>query len=309
MRISIVTPTFQRVEYLNQTIESIVTQKGDFELEYIIQDGGSGAEVLDLLRYWENRVAHAEFTGSCKRLEFLVHSEPDNGMYEAINKGFSRATGDIMAWLNSDDMYHPCALQSVTAIFRTFPDIQWLTGIPNSFNETGSRTGFDTFPGAYSRKYLRLGYYDVAYVKSGFNWVQQESTFWRKSLWEKAGAQLPSRYRYAADFHLWREFARHSDLVKVYTFLGGFRVHRNQITADPTLYRRELPDIPPPPASLAFLKRLFDWLPPTRKLFFNRRRGRPFLNLLGLSFGDLTGRTVQWSFSENDWIISLRSIL
>ena len=309
MRISIVTPTFERVEYLNQTIESIVTQKGDFELEYIIQDGGSGTEVLDLLRSWEMRLAHSEFTPGCKRLEFRVHSEPDNGMYEAINKGFSRATGDVMAWLNSDDMYHPYALQSVAAIFRKFPDIQWLTGIPNSFSETGSRTGFDTFPAAYSRKYLGLGCYDVAYVKSGFNWVQQESTFWRKSLWEKAGAQLSSRYRYAADFHLWQQFARHTDLVKVYTFLGGFRVHSNQITANPSLYRHELPDIPPPPASLAFLKRLFERLPATRRLFFNRRRGMPFLNLLGLRFGDLTGRTVEWSFPENDWIIRLRSIL
>jgi glycosyltransferase involved in cell wall biosynthesis len=309
MRISIITPTFNRVEYLEDTIESVVTQKGDFELEYIVQDGGSGNELLDLVDFWKARVARGDFDGGCSRIDFRVYSEPDEGMYDAINKGFVRATGDILAWLNSDDMYHPYALQAVTQIFRKFPDVQWLTGIPNSFNESGSRAGFDPFPAAYSRKYVGLGYYDVAYIKCGFNWIQQESTFWTRSLLEKAGARLPSRYRYAADFHLWQEFARHADLVKVNSFLGGFRVHKNQITADPGLYRSELPQTASPPKSLSVLKKLLDNAPESRRLFFNRRKGAPFLNLFGLNFTDLTGRTVEWSFQNNDWAMGLRSIL
>jgi len=309
MKITIVTPTFNRADYLNETIESIVTQKGDFELEYIVQDGGSGRELLAVLEQWQSRISGGDFQPGCKRLDFSYFSEPDSGMYDAINKGFARASGDVMAWLNSDDMYHPYALQSVAQIFGKFANIDWITGIPNSFNEQGSRTGFDTFPAAYSRKYLGMGYYNVEYVKSGFNWIQQESTFWRRSLWDRAGGKLDSRYRYAADFHLWKEFVRHTDLVKVYSFIGGFRRHGNQITAAPGLYNGELDKIQPPPAGLEFLRKLMKNSPWLRKMFFNRWKGAPFLGLLGLDFQDITGRTVEWSFMDNDWVVRRRSIV
>jgi len=309
MKISIVTPTFNRADYLAATIESIVSQKGDFELEYIVQDGGSGREVLEILERWQARIAAGDFRPGCRQLQFSYFSEPDTGMYDAINKGFARASGDVLAWLNSDDMYHPYALQTVARVFGKFANIDWITGIPNAFNESGSRVGFDTFPAAYSRKYLGMGYYDVRYVASGFNWIQQESTFWRRSLWERAGAKLDSGYRYAADFHLWKEFSRHTDLVKVYSFLGGFRGHGNQITADPALYNGELDSIPPPPAGLGFLRRLLHNFPWLRKLFFNRWKGVPLLPLLGLQFPDMTGRTVVWSFRDNDWVVRRRAIV
>ena len=89
--------------------------------------------------------------------------------------------------------------------------------------------------------------------KYGFNWVQQESTFWRRSLWEKAGGRLDDRFKYAADFFLWREFAKHTDLVKVSSFLGGYRSHGDQVTGDPEVYRDELPGVGKPPAGLSFL--------------------------------------------------------
>lgn len=309
MRISIVTPTYNRTTFLEDTISSIVSQQGDFDLEYIIQDGGSGPELLAILEKWQKKITAGDFAIRCNSLEYKYFVEPDNGMYDAINKGFAKAGGDIMAWLNSDDMYHPFALQTVARVFSRFQDVDWITGIPNSYNTDGSRAGFDTFPPSYSRQFLRAGFYDVKFLPYGFNWIQQESTFWRADLWRRAGGTVDCRYRYAADFYLWRQFAKLTDLVKVESFLGGFRVHEDQFTANPEVYRKELPVAGKPPRGLKLLRKLLKTLPAASKCFFNPRKGFPFVNLLGLKFGQLSGRVIVWSFTENAWILRWKSIV
>lgn len=309
MKISVVTPTYNRATYLDHTIESIVTQKGDFDLEYIVQDGGSKGEVPDILRKWKERIDGGTVGRGCRSLDFRYFIEPDRGMYDAINRGFARSSGDVLAWLNSDDMYHPFALQTVAQIFGRFDSIHWLTGIPNSFNRYGSRSGYDAFPPAYSRRFLRDGCYRLACLDKGFNWIQQESCFWRRSLWEKTGGALDTRYAYAADFYLWLAFADHTDLVKVNSFLGGFRVHDDQFTNDPGLYAAELPEIKPVPGGYRILRSLLHRFPSTKKYFFNARHGFPFLNILGLRFADLVGRTVEWSFADQEWKMWTKAIL
>lgn len=122
-RISIVTPCFNMEEYLECTIQSIVSQKYP-NLEYIIVDGGSTDRSVDIIKKYDGA------------LEWWV-SESDNGMYHAIQKGFSKATGEIMAWLNADDMYHSKALFSVAQIFDSFPNIEWIQGRPTLFDEDG----------------------------------------------------------------------------------------------------------------------------------------------------------------------------
>ena len=309
MKISIITPTFNRTTYLNQTIESIVTQKGDFELEYIIQDGGSGQELIDILEKWKRKIDNNQIEIGCKKLTFNYFIEKDNGMYDAINKGFEKATGEIMAWLNSDDMYHPYALNTVSQIFKKFSNVQWITGIPNSYNSFGCRSGFDKFPEAYSRKYIQDGFYDVKFVDYGFNWIQQESTFWNRDLWEKIGSKISTKTKYASDFYLWQSFAKHADLVRVDSFLGGYRSHEDQITASPELYTNELPDRSNPPNGLRLLKKTLDSFSITRKLFFNKRKGSPFMNILKINYNHLIGRVIMWSFAKNDWIIFHKAIV
>lgn len=119
---------------------------------------------------------------------------------------------------------------------------------------TGFRTGFDRSPEVYLRKYIEAGYYDVEFLEWGFNWIQQESTIWKRVLWDRCGG-LDLAYKYAADFHLWQNFARHADMVRVQSFIGGFRVHGDQITANPGVYRAELSQMRRPPEGLKTLQK------------------------------------------------------
>lgn len=305
MKISIVTPTYNRTTFLNETIESIVTQQGDFELEYIIQDGGSNQELLDILENWKQKIENKEIKIQCKKLTFNYFIENDNGMYDAINKGFEKSTGDILAWLNSDDTYHHGALQSVMQIFNKFNTVNWLTGIPNTTNIFNSCCNYDDFPAAYSQKYISEGYYRAENLAFNFQWIQQDSTFWRRSLWEKVGSNLDSQYKYAADFYLWKNFAKHTDLVKVRCFLGTYRVHDDQFTATPEIYLDEA--LPPSqlPNSFKILYHLLVNIPKIRRIIFRR----PILTSLKLQPSTLEGRVIEWSWMQNSWYIFKKTIL
>lgn len=305
MKISIVTPCFNRADYLNSTIESVLLQQGDFSLEYIIQDGGDSAEVESILDRWAARVASGEFDGRCRSIDFRVMRERDGGMYDGLNRGFARSEGEIMAWINSDDVYHPGAFQTVSEALSQNPSVYWIAGIANSFNGRGSRTGFDSFPPAYSREFVKRGLYRSENSRFGLTWIPQDNVFWRRPLWEAAGGRIDSQYRYAADFHLWRAFAEHAELVKLYSFLGGYRFHGDQITADPALYLSEIPPHENPPVGWQHLHRLLSAAPRAEKLIFNVRRGYPILPYRGVSFDMLTGHVLRWSFQSMRWDMSL----
>lgn len=305
MKISIVTPSFKRLDYFEKTIDSIINQEGDFELEYIVQDGGGDERIA---RFLEKKSIEIRLRN--KKVKFKYFIEKDDGMYNAVNRAFARTTGDILAWLNTDDMYHPFALSTVNEIFKNHTDIEWITGIPNSYNMAGQRVGFDSFPNSYSRKFIREGFYDVENLDCGFNWIQQESTFWRRSLWNKAGP-LNENLRLAADFHLWQSFAEHTDLVKVYSFLGGFRNHDNQLTNAPEKYKAEMPNIINVPKGLRELKKALASEQGAREkyLAFNEKSIKLLHQKFGLVRDDLCGRVVKWSHEKNEWQVFWELIL
>ncbi len=307
---SIVTPSFKRWSYLDNCIESVLTQEGNFAIEYVVQDGDSPRQVIDVLDRWRIACDTGAFKPKCKGgISYTVTTEPDNGMYDALNRGFAKTSGEIMAWLNTDDLYHPGAFETVRQIFQRFPDVGWITGIPNSFNQYGARTGLDSFPSAYSREYIRRGWYDARFIRYGFNWIPQDCCFWRRSLWEKAGGYLDENKRYAADFDLWQRFAAHTDLVKVYVLLGGFRCHGDQLTAEPGQYDAELPQRKKPPKTLGALNIACKMLPPFRRFVFRGGKLTFPIRLIGLRRGHLTGRTIHWSYQTNSWVMQWRPVL
>ncbi len=212
-RVSIVTPSFNQAQFIEETIRSVLLQ-GYPNLEYLVIDGGSTDGSVEIIKKYE------------RWLTYWV-SESDRGQAHAINKGFERTTGEILAWINSDDKYCPWAFDVVGSIFSACPQVEWVTSSSGiTWGPTGLPTGCGHIDG-FSRSGFYLGQ-NLGSRRYFRGWIQQESTFWRRSLWERAGSQVREDLRYAVDFELWARFWQYAELVTVNIPLGGFRIHGNQ---------------------------------------------------------------------------------
>lgn len=304
MKFLIVTPSLNRIDFLDATIASVVSQAGDFEIEYIVQDGGSNHPVIELLKNWKQRIDSGDFKPPCKKLVFRYFVEADENMYEAINKGFAVGSGDVMAWLNTDDAYLPHAFATVQEIFSRYKDTDWLIGTSTCINSAGAVTSVNPRNLGISRYFVQRGYYraDIPF----FDWLPQESIFWRASLWKKAGP-LSTQYRLVSDFKLWQSFAKHTTPTKCESLLGAFRYHEKQMTNAPDAYPNELGEAPVIPFGLRFLCAL-SWLTPRlSRLLACLPLKRLFLACLGLKKEQITGEVVHWDFEGQKWVNSEKS--
>lgn len=198
--ISIVTPSYNQAEHLEQTILSVLNQNYPC-LEYVIIDGGSTDGSVDIIKKYESR------------LTYWI-SEKDNGQYDAINKGFKLTTGEILGWINSSDILLPWTFEVISQIFILNSNVKWITGLPSHFN---SGKG----PSNISLHSLRNKY---DFLSGDYRWIQQESTFWKRNVWEKVGG-LDLDVKFAGDFKLWLDFFNYTDIYYVSTILSSFRFH------------------------------------------------------------------------------------
>jgi glycosyltransferase involved in cell wall biosynthesis len=202
--ISIVTPNLNYGKFLGRTLASVLDQRYP-ALEYIVIDGGSTDESLRVLK-----------THAADGLRWQAC--PGLGQYESINYGFAGSSGEIMGWINSDDIHLPWTLRTVGTIFQEFPDVDWVVGAPSIIQDGAVQEVALARP--FSQEALALG----LYTGGTFGIVQQESCFWRRRLWKRAGP-LNDKCGLAADFDLWMRFARLAELVACTALLGGFSVH------------------------------------------------------------------------------------
>ncbi len=197
--VSIITPSFNQAAFLETTIRSVLDQ--DYPaLEYFIIDGGSTDGSLEIIQ----RYAH--------RLAGWV-SEADRGQTDAINKGFAMAHGEILAWLNSDDVYQPGAIAGAAAYLQENPRVGLVYGDASYIDESGRTIG--RFP-ARQTDYRRL--------RQGYVHIPQQSAFFRTSLWKAAGPLDPSFY-FAMDYDLWVRLASRSRVVYLPQLWASFRLH------------------------------------------------------------------------------------
>lgn len=205
-KISIVTPSFNQGTYIERTLLSVVDQSYP-NLEYFVQDGGSKDSTVEVLK------KHALSLSGWA-------SEADSGQSQAINRGFAKTSGDIMAWLNSDDLLLPGALNVVRSYFNHHPDVDVVYGNRLLIDVNDREIGRWILPGHDSD------------VLSWADYVPQETLFWRRRIWEKVGGQVDESFRFAMDWDLLVRFRdAGAKFGHIPQFLGAFRIHEQQKTS------------------------------------------------------------------------------
>lgn len=205
-RISIVTPSFRQAHFIEETIDSVLDQNYP-SLDYFVQDGASDDGTVDILKRYEMRLSGWE-------------SFRDGGQSEAINLGFAKTSGEIMAWLNSDDLLMPGSLATVAEYFDAHPEVDVVYGHRILIDEKGDEIGRWVLP-AHDDEVL-----------SWADFIPQETLFWRRSIWEKAGGRIDENFRFAMDWDLLQRFrSAGARMVRLPDFLGAFRIHNAQKTS------------------------------------------------------------------------------
>ena len=213
-KISIVTPSLNQGEFLEECIDSILSQNYP-NLEYIIMDGGSTDNSVEIIKKYDKYLTYWQ-------------SQADGGHYAAVNAGFEKTTGEIMGWLNSDDKYHSDAFYKLAATFGHNKQVEWVMGIPTEWDRNGKHIHSQMQTPLWSRKMLLDKQWVEQYQQLQHTWIQQESTFWTRSLWEKAGSKLQTNLNLAGDFELWLRFSRYAPLYLLRSLIGGFRTYDTQ---------------------------------------------------------------------------------
>lgn len=239
-RVCIVIPSRNAREFLDQTLFSLVSQAGPFRLHIHVQDGESSDGTLEAAEAWRLRLQAGHVPVLCEEIAMSTASEADAGMYDAINKGFTKLQaepGDLMAWLNADDVLLPGAVRFAMDRMRQFPEIAWMGSRPSEA-DAGMVTTKIHEPQVYPSKTLAAGLHDGRHLR----FVMQEGSFWRGWLWREAGGLRPD-LRLAGDFDLWRRFASITPLYTADVVLAVHRRHAGQLSKAMEAYYREIDEL------------------------------------------------------------------
>ena len=202
--VSIITPSFNQAAYLEETIQSVLGQTYP-RIEYILIDGASQDGSLEIIRKYEGKLAHWV-------------SEKDKGQTDAINKGFARARGEFLGWLNSDDTLLPEAVEEAVAYLQEHSGVGLVYGDANYIDEKSRVIG--KFPAAQT---------DLPKLRRGYVHIPQQASFFRKALWDRVGP-LDDSFFFAMDYDLWTRLAALSELKYLPRTWANFRLHADAKT-------------------------------------------------------------------------------
>ena len=204
MKISVITPSYNQVQFIERTILSVLSQDHS-DLEYIVMDGGSTDGTVEILEKYSDRI--------------IWRSEKDDGQSDAINKGLRMATGDIVAFLNSDDTYEPDALSTVARFFHKYPDTQWVYGKCHIIDaqDREIRKPITWY------KNLLLGSYSYPKLLSE-NFISQPATFWRRDLHAEIGYFNETEH-FCMDYEFWLRIGSKYQAGVIDSYLANFRYY------------------------------------------------------------------------------------
>lgn len=250
MKFSIVTPSYNSARFIRETIHSVLSQHGEFNIEYFVIDNCSTDTTREIVEEFQTLLKTGEYPLDCNGVELHFISESDTGMYDAINKGFSNASGDIYAWINADDIYLPGAFATMVKVFSNYPDIHWAKGVTSYMTEESSiwRAGKCLL---YAQDWIKSGIYGRDHY-----FIQQDSVFWRAWLWQHCGG-IDTSFKRAGDYYLWVKLAELTPLVTVASWVSCFRRVECQLSRDLAAYRKEARIISPGDDNLSCKARLF----------------------------------------------------
>lgn len=242
-RILIVTPTLNSAKYLEETILSIATQRGDLVIHYHVQDDLSTDGTLDILRKWEGIFADSQSFMGGAQVVFSWSSEKDRSMYDSLNKGFAYLLSAVppsesvlMTWINSDDrMAYGSFQTALSAHLQTGFEV--ITGLASLIIESGVRAWTSPFR-AVAKENIRRGLHDGRSLR----FIMQEGTYWTPALWQKCGG-LDGSLKLAGDWDLWRRMAEHADWLGVMVVLAYHRRHTSQLSNDMEKYWAEVDQV------------------------------------------------------------------
>jgi len=205
LRLSLITPTLNQSRFLCQTIESVLGQQGPIDLDYRVVDGGSTDDTPEILEAYRGRLTYS--------------SQPDNGQVDAINQGLAVSTGEVVGWLNSDDLLLPGALAQVAEAFQTYPETEWVHGRCSIIDESGRE--IQRWISRYKHARSRHHSWKRLLLE---NYVSQPTAFWRRRAWLEVGP-LDATVPLAFDYDLWLRLARRGDPIYLEAPLAAFRRH------------------------------------------------------------------------------------
>lgn len=243
--ISIITPSCNQGAFLAETIESVIAQEGDFSIDYIIVDGGSSDNSVDIIKNYDARLHNGEWQVNCQGITYRWVSEWDKGQTDALMKGFRMASGDIYAWLNSDDTYLPGALQTASIFLRDHPDTGLMYGDAHYVDSSGA-----VISSYHTEEF------DLIRLASA-NIICQPSAFFRRNVFEAVGG-LDESLNFVMDYDLWIRIGRRFPCHQLPGLLATYRLHDSSKTiSSDTLYGNS-------EEALAVTIRHFGWAPLTR---------------------------------------------